>query len=131
MAERHFRVADWTNARRERARDESRRGETRISRPASTLFSQREKITWRIFCSSEGVRLLSLLLAVAFAVTSAAGSLPLTNKEITLMLRSGYSSDSVLIEVQSRRVLDALDPAAKKSMIEFGANAQLVAALES
>jgi len=79
----------------------------------------------------ERVRLLSLLLAVALAVTSAAGSLPLTNKEITLMLRSGYSSDSVLAEVQSRRVLGTLDPAAKKSIVEFGANAQLVAALES
>jgi thiol-disulfide isomerase/thioredoxin len=47
------------------------------------------------------------------------------------MLRSGYSSDSVLAEVQSRHVLGALDPAAKKSIVEFGASAQLVAALES
>lgn len=75
--------------------------------------------------------MFSLFLAAALAVTSAAGSLPLTNKEIMLLLRSGYSSDSVLMEVQSRHVLDRLDPAAKKSMIEFGANGQLVAALES
>jgi nucleoredoxin len=73
----------------------------------------------------------AFLLAVGLAVTSAAGSLPLTNKEIALMLRSGYSSDSVLAEVHSRRVLDALDPATKKSMVEFGASAQLVTTLES
>jgi nucleoredoxin len=77
------------------------------------------------------MRLQSLLLAVGLAVTAAAGSLPLTNKEIVLMLRSGYSSDSVLAEVHDRRVLDALDPAMKKSMLEFRASAQLVAALES
>lgn len=77
------------------------------------------------------MRLHSLLLAIGLAVTAAAGSLPLTNKEIVLMLRSGYSSDSVLAEVHSRRLLDALDPATKKSMLEFGASAQLVAVLES
>lgn len=77
------------------------------------------------------MRLHSLLLAVGLAVTAAAGSSPLTNKEIALMLRSGYSSDSVLAEVHSRRVLDTLDPPTKKSLLEFGASAQLVAALES
>ena len=47
------------------------------------------------------------------------------------MLRSGYSSGSVLSEVTSRRVLDALDPATKKALLDFGASPQLIAALES
>lgn len=47
------------------------------------------------------------------------------------MLRSGYSSDSVLAELASRRVRDAFDPMTKKEIAEFGASPQLVAALES
>lgn len=46
------------------------------------------------------------------------------------MLRSGYSSDAVLAEVSSRRLLEPLDPATKKSLVEFNASAQLIAALE-
>ncbi len=47
------------------------------------------------------------------------------------MLRSGYSSENVFAELQNRRVLEPFDPALKKSMVEFGASAQLVAVLES
>ncbi len=47
------------------------------------------------------------------------------------MLRSGYSSEIVFAELQGRRVLEPFDPAIKKSMVEFGASAQLLAALES
>lgn len=77
------------------------------------------------------MRLLSLLLALLFTATAAAGSFPLTNKEIALMLRSGYSSDSVLAELQSRGVREAFDPATKKLLVEFGASPQLIAALQS
>ncbi len=47
------------------------------------------------------------------------------------MLRSGYTSDSVLAEITTRRALDPLDPATKKSLLDFGASPQLIAALES
>src|SRR2546423_5686158 len=47
------------------------------------------------------------------------------------MLRAGYSSDSVLSELANRRVLDVPDEATKKTMLQFGANAQLISALES
>ncbi len=47
------------------------------------------------------------------------------------MLRSGYTSDGVVAEITSRRVLEALDPATKKSLLDFGASGQLIAALES
>jgi nucleoredoxin len=77
------------------------------------------------------MRLPAFFLAIALAVTAAAGSLPLTNKEIALMLRSGYSSESILVELTNRRMLEPLDPATKKSIVEVGASPRLIAALES
>jgi nucleoredoxin len=77
------------------------------------------------------MRLLLLLFVVTLVVTARASPQPLSNKEIALMLRSGSSSDSVLAEITSRRTLEPLDPATKKSLLEFGASAQLIAALES
>jgi nucleoredoxin len=77
------------------------------------------------------MRLFSLLLVAGLIVTATAGPSPLSNKEIALMLRSGYSSDAVLAEVTGRRVREAFDPAMKKSLIDFGANAQLISALAS
>jgi nucleoredoxin len=46
------------------------------------------------------------------------------------MLRSGYSSQSVLREITERRVVDALDPATRKILAEAGASPQLLSALE-
>ena len=77
------------------------------------------------------MRLLAMLLLSALVLTAAAGPRPLSNREITLMLRSGYSSDNVLAEITSRRVLDSLDPATKKSLLAISASPQLIAALES
>ena len=79
----------------------------------------------------EGVPRLFLLLVAALIVTAAAASSPLSNKEIGLMLRSGYASDAILAEITARGALEALDPATKKSLLSFGANPQLIAALES
>ncbi|MEO5753724.1 MAG: thioredoxin-like domain-containing protein [Chthoniobacterales bacterium] len=77
------------------------------------------------------MRWLLILLVAALAARAAAEPRPLSIKEIALMLRSGYSSESVLAEITSRRVLDPLDQATKKSMLEFGADPHLIAALES
>lgn len=60
-----------------------------------------------------------------------AGARPLTNKEIALMLRSGYSSESVLQDVTVRRVVDRLDAPTKKALLEAGASPQLISALEN
>jgi nucleoredoxin len=76
------------------------------------------------------MRLLFLLFAVGL-VGAVAAAPPLSNKEIALMLRSGYTSDGVLAEVTTRRVLDALDPGTKKTLLDFGASSQLIATLES
>lgn len=73
--------------------------------------------------------MLLLFLIAALAVTAAPA--PISNKEIALMLRSGYTSDAVLAEITARRALEPLDAATKKSLLDFGANPQLVAALES
>ena len=75
-------------------------------------------------------RLLLLFVAIP-VVTATASPQPLSNKEIALMLRSGYSSDSVLVEITRRGALERLDPATRKSLLEFRASPQLVAALES
>jgi nucleoredoxin len=74
---------------------------------------------------------LSLLFIASLVVTAAAASPPLSNKEIGLMLRSGYASDAVLAEITARGALDTLDPATEKSLLSFGANPQLVEALET
>jgi FixJ family two-component response regulator len=55
----------------------------------------------------------------------------LSNKEIALMLRSGYSSESVLVEIARRGALETLDPTTRKSLLEFRASPQLIVALES
>ncbi|MDQ3197571.1 MAG: hypothetical protein M3Q46_00015 [Verrucomicrobiota bacterium] len=77
------------------------------------------------------MRWLLILLVASLAARASAEPRPLSTKEIALMLRSGYSSESVLAEITSRRVLDPLDEATKKSMLEFGADPHLIAALES
>jgi nucleoredoxin len=77
------------------------------------------------------VRSILAFLFVVLIVAAVAGPQPLSNKEIVLMLRTGYSSDAVLMEIHQRRVLEPLDEAAKKSLLEFGAKPPLIGALES
>jgi nucleoredoxin len=60
-----------------------------------------------------------------------AGQLPLTVKEVSLMLRAGYSSNAVLKELSVRHFVDQLDAAAEKSLRSAGANAELINALQT
>ncbi len=78
------------------------------------------------------MRRLFLLLAftVGFCLTTAAAPRPLTVKDVSLMLRSGYSSDDILREIAVRRLLDAPDDATRKALVSFGASAPLLAALD-
>ena len=64
----------------------------------------------------------------AFAVQ--AGQLPLTVSEIGLMLRSGYSSNSVMQELSKRHFADSVDETKEKSLVKAGASAELIAALK-
>ena len=60
-----------------------------------------------------------------------AGVAPLTVKEVSLMLRSGYSSEIVLQELSKRKFADALDSAGKEQLVKLGANKSLISTLES
>src|SRR5690349_4250554 len=77
------------------------------------------------------MRTFACLLGICLAGSLFAGAQPMANKEIALMLRSGYSSEAVLVEVIHRRVLEPLDEPTKKSLLQFGATAPLITALES
>jgi len=59
------------------------------------------------------------------------GQMPLTVGEISLMLRAGYSSSSVMQELSARRCVDAVDQAKEKTLVNSGASAELIAALKS
>lgn len=66
---------------------------------------------------------------LVFAVR--AGQLPLTVNEIGLMLRSGYSSNSLMQELSTRHFADTIDEAKEKTLVNAGASAELIAALKS
>lgn len=56
--------------------------------------------------------------------------MPLTVKDISLMLRSGYSSQMVLEELGKRRFADTLDTFKETQLIHAGASAELLLALK-
>ena len=64
-------------------------------------------------------------------LTMQAGQLPLTVSEIGLMLRSGYSSNSLKQELSTRHFADTVDEAKEKTLVKAGASAELIAALKS
>ncbi len=66
----------------------------------------------------------------AIGLTNAA-PMPLTEKDISLMLRSGYSSDAVLRELSTRKFGDSLDSAAENQLKKAGASEVLIAALRN
>ena len=70
------------------------------------------------------------VLPLLIAVVQAA-QLPLTVSEISLMLRTGYSSDSLMQELAQRRCIDSLDEAKEKALVKAGASEELIAALKS
>jgi nucleoredoxin len=56
--------------------------------------------------------------------------MPLTTKDISLMLRAGYSNDSVRKELVSRHFADTLDPDRETALLKAGASQELITALE-
>ena len=70
-------------------------------------------------------------LCFVFIASAIAGTLPLTVREISLMLRTGYSSDAVEVELASRHFADVLDDAKRKSLIQAGATSHLLDELAS
>src|SRR5438477_574144 len=76
-------------------------------------------------------RLLICVLTCSIVVVAKAGPAPLTVKEISLMLRSGYSSKTVLEELSKRRFGDALDTFKETQLIHAGASPELLLALKT
>src|SRR5215471_548714 len=73
--------------------------------------------------------LLVLFFLVSTSVISAVS--PLTIKDVSLMLRSGYSSQEVLRELSVRRFADTLDSTAEEQLTRIGASAALIEGLRS
>jgi nucleoredoxin len=77
-------------------------------------------------------RALAALVCVLLSIFVArAAQLPLTIKEISLMLRSGYSSNAIMQELSIRYFAEKLDVEKEKTLLQAGASAELIAALKS
>jgi hypothetical protein len=74
---------------------------------------------------------LVIFLFLASVCHAICGPMPLTAKEIGLMLRSGYSSDAVLRELSARHFADSFDSTVEKQLVQSGANQSLIDALRS
>ena len=78
------------------------------------------------------LRVLGLLACVLLSVFGAqAGQLPMTAKDVGLMLRAGYSSNALMQELSARYFADTLDEAKEKALLQAGASAELINALKS
>src|SRR6266700_7893072 len=62
---------------------------------------------------------------------SRAAQPPLTVKDVSLMLRAGYSSGAVLQELSERHFADTLDSAKETMLTQAGAAPELVSAMKS
>jgi hypothetical protein len=79
-----------------------------------------------------GVRVLVFVCLFFLSILGAsAGTVPLTAKEVGLMLRSGYSSDAVLRELATRHFADAFDSTVEEQLKRAGANESLLNALRT
>jgi nucleoredoxin len=78
---------------------------------------------------------MRLLLFTLLLATGACGAIsgpnPLTVKEISLMLRSGYSSSSIEKELAGRHFADTLDDPKEAALVKAGASADLIGILKS
>src|SRR2546430_410544 len=75
--------------------------------------------------------LLVTFVLLASVCRAVSGLMPLTAKEIGLMLRSGYSSEAVMRELSARHFADSFDSIVEKQLVQSGANQSLIDALRS
>ena len=73
---------------------------------------------------------LGWVILLSLSLLARASQLPLTTKEISLMLRAGYSSGSVMQELEKRRFADSFDPDKESLLLKAGATRELLDALE-
>ena len=74
---------------------------------------------------------LILFLLVASVLAARSAQLPLTAKDVSLMLRAGDSSERVTQELSKRHFADDLDVAKESALSKVGATPELIAALKS
>ena len=72
-----------------------------------------------------------LCICFLTALSVYGSSAPLTTNEIGLMIRTGYTSQTILEELVSRRFADSLDAAKESQLLRAGASPELVLALKS
>jgi nucleoredoxin len=75
--------------------------------------------------------LAALILLAPVPVALASNPPPMTVKDVSLMLRSGYDSDAVEREVSARYFIGALDATAEKNLVQAGATPALISSLKS
>src|SRR5437660_11871799 len=75
--------------------------------------------------------LLVTFLLLASVCRAICGPMPLTAKEIGLMLRSGYSSEAVMRELSGRHFADSFDSTVEKQLVQSRADQSLIDALRS
>ncbi len=73
--------------------------------------------------------LFRIFLVALFITLIHARQLPLTAKDICLMLRTGYSSQELMRELAARHFADSCDDATKKLLTQSGASSALINAL--
>ncbi|MFL6590698.1 MAG: thioredoxin-like domain-containing protein [Chthoniobacterales bacterium] len=86
-----------------------------------------------MFCSPKAMRIsrAGIVFLVGTALGFAASLPPLTVKEVSLMLRSGYSSDAVAHEIETRHFLGPVDAAGEKTLVQAGASPALISTLKA
>src|SRR5438552_15483809 len=75
--------------------------------------------------------LLVTFLLLASVCRAVSGPMPLTAKEVGLMLRSGYSSEAVIRELSARHFADTFDPTIEKQLTQAGASTALLDGLRN
>ncbi len=76
------------------------------------------------------MRLTLIVVCLLGSVWITSGeTLPLTAKDVSLMLRSGYSSEAIIREISQRHFVGPLDSAGEKQLLQAGANPSLLEAL--
>lgn len=72
-----------------------------------------------------------MFLFLAAVCSALAAAAPLTVKEIALMLRSGYSNETVLHDLSVRHFADNFDSETEMQLLRAGANSSLIETLRS
>ena len=78
------------------------------------------------------LRFVAVGIALLLSIFRADGAqTPLTARDVSLMLRTGYPSEAVIHDLEKRHFLDTIDQANESMLVKAGASLELIAALKS